>query len=45
MKGKVTYLYNNNMKRNSSSDFYEQARYIQEETFHFNHMKGTVFKN
>ena len=25
MKGKVTYLYNNNMKRSSSSDFYEQA--------------------
>ena len=25
MKGKVTYLYNNNMKRSSSSDFYVQA--------------------
>ena len=28
MKGKVTYLYNNNMKRSSSSDFYEQAYII-----------------
>ena len=25
MKCKVTYLYNNNMKRSFSSDFYEQA--------------------